>query len=161
LKAQEVVDLLRQYNHFNYKVFFVEEARLGAGYGASERRIDLLSINTQPSTGHKVIAYEVKVARADFVKDVKNAIKHKGARHYADQFFYVAPEGMIKPEELPTWAGLIEIKNRNTNKKSKYTRIVNEAVPAPLLSKEPPSWGFLVACLRNVEKSNKINIQGR
>lgn len=58
------------------------------------------------------IAYEIKRSRGDFLRDVKKAnTKHRGAKAYSDEFYYVAPPNMIKVEELPPWAGLIEVKS--------------------------------------------------
>lgn len=56
---------------------------------------------------------EIKVSRADF----KNDLKHKSQKHNTlsdadatdkpNYFYYAVPEGLISPEEVPTYAGLI------------------------------------------------------
>lgn len=56
---------------------------------------------------------EIKVSRADF----KNDLKHKFQKHNTlsdadatdkpNYFYYAVPEGLISPEEVPTYAGLI------------------------------------------------------
>lgn len=79
---------------------------------------------------------EIKISRADFFNDAK---KRTGFNHLKSEvltdpskkgphyFYYAVPEGMVKPEELPTHAGLIEV---NENRGYKTT------TKAPLLRKE-------------------------
>jgi len=58
------------------------------------------------------IEYEIKVKHYDFLDDFKKVEKHemlKRGEDCANKFFYVAPFDMIKVEELPPYAGLIEI----------------------------------------------------
>jgi len=70
--------------------------------------------------------YEVKLTRADFKADTKKArralgvyppqleFKHMLLRQASERgpnrFYYVVPEGMIALNELPEWAGLIEVR---------------------------------------------------
>lgn len=69
-----------------------------------------------------VYEYEVKTSRADFKKDFSKVQKHKiyssdrpylvRARGYPmkpNHFYYVCAEGLIKPSEIPKYAGLIYI----------------------------------------------------
>jgi hypothetical protein len=84
----------------------------------------------------KICEYEIKISRSDFKADFKKD-KHRliqlrasgitkedhpskwGVRVYtleiktANHFYYVAPEGLIAVDEVPKWAGLIEISNRS------------------------------------------------
>ncbi len=71
-------------------------------------------------------------------------MKQRGARLFSDRFFYATPPGLIKPEEIPDWAGLAECDNSNPNWWSRYKIIV----PAPKLDKPHPSWGLVVSLLR-------------
>ena len=87
---------------------------------------DFLSVN-----GSRFITeYEIKTSRSDFKADFKKEFKHKmmkgeGERKWYDSklkkwlkstkpfvnyFYYVVPEGLIKPEEVPAYAGLIYVK---------------------------------------------------
>jgi len=58
--------------------------------------------------------YEIKVSRSDFLKDAKKEWKHKNLRDgkRTTRFFYVCPDGLIKPDELPDGYGLIYVKER-------------------------------------------------
>lgn len=74
----------------------------------SKRRIDylLMRISRRSQPRHERIALEVKVTRADFRRDTDE--KRAAWFAVADRFAYVAPVGMIKPEELPQGCGLME-----------------------------------------------------
>ena len=66
--------------------------------------------------------YEIKISRSDFKKDFSKISKHKiysdkkphlvRNRNYPKKpnyFYYVCVEGLIKPSEIPIYAGLIYI----------------------------------------------------
>lgn len=83
------------------------ELRLGSGYNdIAQRRIDLFVISSEK--GNYTTAFEIKVSRQDFLKDINDPLKQRGARLYSTNFYYVAPKDMIKIEEVPIWAGLKE-----------------------------------------------------
>ena len=74
----------------------------------SLRRIDylLMRISRRSQPRHERIALEVKVTRSDFKRDTD--AKRAAWFAVADRFAYVAPAGMIQPEELPAGCGLME-----------------------------------------------------
>jgi len=127
----------------------LQELRIGSGYskGAS-RSIDFWALNCYPSKNHLAIAYEIKRYRSDFLRDLKKAnTKHRGAKAYSDEFYYVAPAGMIKKEELPPWAGLIEIR---THAEGLHT-VKKTHKPDPRTKKEP-GWGLICSLLRRRDR---------
>lgn len=145
--VDEIIAKIREYYHRDTREWIcIKELRIGTGYtGGANRAIDLWAINTYKSKAHKAIAYEIKRSRSDFLRDVKKADKkHRGAKAYSDEFFYVAPEGMIKAEELPPWAGLIEIKPNGW--------LIKEVEPLPS-DKLRPSWNLMCSILRRGELS--------
>ncbi len=120
------------------------ELRLGSGYSdIAQRRIDLFMISAEK--GNYTTAFEIKVSRGDFLKDVKDNLKQRGARLYATNFFYVAPKGLLKPEEIPVWAGLMEYDFEEHRFRT--------TVPAPLSSRNTPSWGLICSLVRRVNES--------
>lgn len=132
------------------------ELRLGSGYcGVAQRRIDLFVISS--NAGNETTAFEIKVSKQDFKKDLNNNLKQRGARLYANKFYYVTPKGLLKPEDIPLWAGLMEI-DIEANKSSKYPTF-SESVPAPLHSKAMPSWGLICSMIRHVNKDNGVDYQ--
>ena len=134
------------------------ELRLGSGYcGVAQRRIDLFEISS--NAGNPTTAYEIKASRSDFKKDVKDDQKQRGARLYANEFYYVAPKGMLKYDEIPLWAGLMEF-DFDAFEKYKQEKQLRDAylyswsvpVAAPLHPKYPPSWGLICAMIRHINK---------
>jgi len=78
------------------------------GRKVSRRRIDylLMRISRRSTPRHERIALEVKVTKADFRRDTDE--KRAAWFGVCDRFAYVAPVGMIKPDELPPGCGLME-----------------------------------------------------
>lgn len=131
------------------------ELRLGSGYcGVAERRIDLFVISS--AEGNTSTAFEIKASRGDFLKDINNDLKQRGARLYSNYVYYVAPKGMIKSEEIPVWAGLLEfdfdkLADMEDRKREHYLLLSN-SVPAPLTSRVQPSWGLICSMIRHINK---------
>jgi hypothetical protein len=73
------------------------------------------------SRGGVLTEYEIKISRSDFFADFEKgksryAFMGVGTKHKemetgscsANRFFYVTPKGLIKEEEIPKYAGLLE-----------------------------------------------------
>ena len=133
---------------------------MGSGFGAAQmRRIDLWTIDPGPATGCRTASYEVKVSRSDFLRELKQPNKQRSARLFSDEFWYVAPEGLVRPEEVPDWAGLIEVQELGEGERGGWWVRIGDGrrrfkllytVPAPVLSKAAPSWPLVVSLLRRV-----------
>lgn len=134
--AQEIVEALAA--SFGDCIFATELA-----FCQGARRCDLWTISANSSAGFKARAYEVKISRADFRRDT--AIKQREARLFSDQFFYVAPAGIIKPDEVPDWAGLIEYDG------GEFRTVVS----APYRDKDAPTWELVVSLIRNSGNVNR------
>lgn len=106
-------------------------------FDGGARRCDFWTISANSSDGFKAVAYEIKVSRADFKRDTH--MKQRQARLFSDRFYYVAPKGLIRPDELPDWAGLVEFED------GKLTRRVD----APHRDKDAPTWQLVVSLIRN------------
>lgn len=61
-----------------------------------------------PSQTHSVVV-EVKVSRADFLADAKKPHRKNPESGMGAFRYYMAPAGLIKPEELPPKWGLLEV----------------------------------------------------
>ena len=156
-KTKTILDALKaKHCGWGYDRRFVmfPELRLGSGYAdIAQRRIDLFTISSEK--GNYTTAYEIKVSRGDFLKDIKDKSKQRGARLYSTNFYYVAPKGMIQEDEVPLWAGLLEY---DFEEKRFNTKIV-----APLQSRNTPSWGLVCSIVRRVNDAlcrTKIEEQG-
>lgn len=79
-----------------------------------------------------LVEYEIKISRADFFNDFKKGTKHQRMvekKCAANKFFFVVPEGLVQPNEVPDYAGLVYfyggrrmgvIKNADTLHKERY-----------------------------------------
>lgn len=106
-------------------------------YSSGRNRADFFTLQSHASKGYKATAFEVKVSRADFKRDSHK--KQREARLFSDEFYYVTPPGLLKLEEVPDWAGLIEIHNGKR-------KVIHEA---PRRDKDMPSWELVVSLIRN------------
>jgi hypothetical protein len=106
-------------------------------FTGGSRRCDFWKLEVHASKGFRATAYEVKVSRSDFRRD--NAIKQREARLYSDRFYYVAPAGLLKSDEIPEWAGLIEWDGAR----------LRTVLAAPHRDKDAPSWELFVSLIRN------------
>lgn len=140
MTAKDVLDLL----HRRYKEpewLLIPEMRMGTGYGGyREKRLDAWAINTYPSTGHTKIAFEIKVYRSDFLKEISNPEKRIPGMTVSDYFYLVTLEDVAKPEEIPDDCGWIIVKDKAYTKKK-----------APLHNCEAPNWSFIASLFRRVD----------
>uniref|UniRef100_UPI0006831777 hypothetical protein n=1 Tax=Vibrio harveyi TaxID=669 RepID=UPI0006831777 len=62
------------------------------------------------------VVCEVKVSRSDFLADAKKPHRNGEVLGVGQHRFYVAPQGLIKPDELPQDWGVVEVTNRGGTK---------------------------------------------
>lgn len=135
----------------NRRGVFFPELRLGGGYsGIAQRRIDLFHISSD--AGYATTAYEIKASRGDFLRDIKEVQKQRGARLYSNFFYYVAPIGIISPEEVPDWAGLILIDTTISPDAGYRPMNMQRIISAPYREKSTPSWGLICSICRKYNK---------
>lgn len=149
--VKEIIKALTLKYHYSVRGgewILIQELRIGTGYArGAERSIDFWALNCYPSKGHLAISYEIKRSRGDFLRDLKKAnVKHRGAKAYSDEFYYVAPHGMIKVEELPKWAGLITIRDIGG-----ILTVKKVHKPDPR-TKNEPKWGLICSILRRRDR---------
>lgn len=93
--------------------------------------------------------YEAKTTRSDFFADARKSRKIKRINKMENkhellagrdprgpvQFWFVTPVGLVQPEEVPEWAGLIEVKDTGRSDYSIYwpRHVPHEVVVAPRL----------------------------
>lgn len=111
--------------------------------GFKDRTADALVMGLWPSRGLHLYGFEIKVNRGDWLNELKNPQKAEEIAKYCDFWYIVAPEGIVKTEELPQGWGLM------TSKDSGALKIIK---PAPKLESVPVSKPFLAAILRKAEK---------
>lgn len=102
------------------KDVFIPECKDGPTHYSSHMRIDAWAMNR--SWAHPVAtAYEIKVSRADFLKDNK----WPGYLPLCNQFYFVTPPDLIALSEVPAEAGLLHIAGSRllTKKKAPHRAI--------------------------------------
>mgnify|MGYP003451401513 CR=1 FL=1 len=129
-----------------------------------------------------VTEYEIKTSRADLKNDFKKSrfvqinpkdpndkleiFKHeeieKGS-HKANKFIFVVPDGLVKPEEIPKYCGLIYFKKTKTYKEFKVVQIAKflhknkfEESGFKDLCKSL-SWREMSIRLKNVQQKKEID----
>lgn len=100
MTAVEIVELLEVKHREDV---FVSECKNGPSQSGSHVRLDGWAMNK--SWAHpQVTGYEVKVSRADFLGDKK----WRAYLPMCNELYFVAPKGIIRPDELPVEVGLME-----------------------------------------------------
>ena len=88
-----------------WALFF--EMRNGTGFSRSDRYLDVLAMDTWPSSGLLRVAYEIKVSRGDFLRELAQPAKRAWGFEISNQFWFVCAPDVAKPEEIPEGCGLL------------------------------------------------------
>jgi len=107
--AEDIMKLLkaryktRDRNGYNTNVV-LEKVANGTG-GFQQRWIDAVVFNMFPSKGLTRSAFEIKVSRSDFIRELQHPEKHQWCKEYFHEFWFIAPKDVLQVGELPTNAG--------------------------------------------------------
>lgn len=108
--TKKLLGLLSEKHPAEQWAFFPELGN-ASGY-LSDRRIDAFAIQLWSSASKHAtgwsIAYEIKIARSDFMNEIKDPEKRKKFVDMSNEFYYVTPPGLLNPSEIPEECGLIE-----------------------------------------------------
>jgi len=134
--------------HYKHKAWaFITELRTGTGYGGHwVKYVDLFAINCYPSKANHKMAFEIKTSRSDFLSEIRKPLKRHPALMISNQFYFAAPKGMLKPEEIPQEAGLIEVGIQG--------KVVIK-VAAPMREAYPPTWPLVASIARRLNMAEK------
>ena len=115
-----------------------------------------------------ITEYEIKVSRADYRADFckeqtgcgnKHALM-TGGRCACNRFYFVVPKKMIRPEEVPSYAGLLYYKGRRGFDVVKNAPLIHKEKQSPTIYKElAVSLSFREQVLRRriVELKKKLS----
>lgn len=81
--------------------------------GVPIRVIDGVAFSPWRRNGYEWHGLEIKTHRADWLKELKDSSKAIPAMEMCNRWFLVAPQGIVKIDELPATWGLLEL-HRNT-----------------------------------------------
>lgn len=174
MTANEILDVLERERHTGEGWHFFRELRMGVGNAKqSEFRLDGWAMTTWEARGLERITYEVKVARSDWRKELATPVKRRMGLMLSHRFYFVAPPGLVKIEEVPPECGLIEILpepvelkdplheltrtflhlEERTGKTMTRCRIV---VEAPKRDSIPFTWTFAAMLIRRIVDAGEI-----
>ena len=110
------------------------EVSSSTGYN-SGRRADAICMAIWPSKGYVIHGYEVKVSRADFLKEMKDINKAEEVGKYCDYWWLATPVGLVDVNEVPERWGLIELcKNGMRIKKQAPQRDAPSELPRDFIA---------------------------
>ena len=110
MTANEIEELLRQ-KYCSPSWAFLPQVRNQTGYNTTTRTADALAMQLYPSRGLHLHGFEIKVARGDWMTELKNPDKAEEIGRFCDYWWIVSCESVVKIEELPALWGLMVVKN--------------------------------------------------
>ena len=147
-KAEELVERIRaRYEEGRWVVVEQLADSTGAGRGSW---VDVAAFGTWPSDGRIRAAFEVKVSRQDWLRELQLPSKNQWAREAFHEFWYVAPGDVIKEQELPEGCGWLKPRGDGLA----FVRHAARHTP------EAMGDGLLASALRSAEKEVE-RIRGR
>jgi hypothetical protein len=103
------------------------------------RRFDAFAMNLWSSRRYERVAYEVKMTRQDFKRELDDPIKRRAGLLASNRFYFATPMGLVRPEEIPLECGLIEIDDIGRP---------HQTVHAPWRDVETISCHLAAACMK-------------
>ncbi len=144
----ELIALLRKRYEDTQRFAVLEQVGNGTGYRQSSWA-DAIVVNLWPSDGLLRVAYEVKVSRADFVREITTPSKNADFKKYCHAFWFIGPEEAIKEQELPEGAGWLKPRGEGL--------VIARAASV----KQDPELnaGFLAALIRSTRKEETADVR--
>lgn len=106
MTSGRIVKLLEN-RHSGSEWAFLSELRTCTGHKQNPTYIDCYAAGLWEKT-RGFISYEIKVSRSDFLKDIQEFnVKQADAIANSTQFYYVCPQRLIDPSEVPEICGLM------------------------------------------------------
>lgn len=154
--AEGLVNLLRKRfeakNGLYNQCVVLEQVPNGTGMEQS-RWIDVAVFEMWPSKGLTRSAFEVKVSRSDFLRELQEPDKHKWCLQGFHEFWFVAPKGIIQLEELPKGIGWM------------YPRGAKLCIARHAIRNETPTLddhllaGFMRAAYKGIDAAGKTRAE--
>lgn len=124
---------------------------VGEATGVGQRRADAVAVNLWESRGLTIHGFEVKVSRADWLRELRNPAKAEAIMKHCDHWWIVAPAGVVAVGELPPTWGHYSVDGRGFNCSVKAPKLPNGHV-----DEVRP---FLAALIRRVGQADDAEIQ--
>jgi len=103
-ETRRILELLRHHHSgVDGWATFVELAEEPVG----GQRLDFFALHTWRSKGYRAVAYEIKVSRGDFKRELEQPQKRVYAETIAHECLFVVPRGLVLADEIPDGWGLM------------------------------------------------------
>lgn len=116
----------------------LEEVRHRAPDGG-ERSADAIATNLWQSNNYKIVGFEIKSSRSDWLREIKDPSKADVISSMCDEWVIVTAPGIVQTDELPEAWGLMELKGNGLHTKVK---------PPKLSAPKAITRNFLASLLR-------------
>src|SRR3990167_6404645 len=150
MKTEELLQLLASEYQPPSRAF-LPEFRAATGYGNGECRCDALAMDLWQSNkyGLELHGFELKVSRADWLRELKQPLKSEEIKRFCDRWYVVAANSKIVKyaDELPKGWGLEFAENG---------KLVN-FIEAEKLTPEPYGRGFLASVMRRATRIDGLS----
>lgn len=114
------------------------------------RRLDVVALNMWGARSHRIIGFEIKVNRGDWLRELANFQKSEGWLAVVDTFYVVTPPKLIKVEELPDGWGHLELcGSRMMTRRTASPREPSATLPRELAAR------FIVRMSQEVEHTKR------
>ncbi len=104
------------------------------------RSADAIAVGLWPSRGLRMIGFEIKASRGDWLRELKQPEKAERFVRYCHEWYVVAPSDVIKRDELPPGWGLL------AHKGEKLVTVEKSRIPPPA----PVPWSLSVCIMRRL-----------
>lgn len=122
ITAKAKLSLKRKYSSPEWILLF--ELPQTSTTDSGHKRIDAVAINTYPSRNFKILAFEIKASRSDWLKEKNSSAKADYFVGQSDEFYVLAGrKGIVKEDELPEGWGLMEMKGGDKIWKEKKSEL--------------------------------------
>lgn len=96
--------------------------------GMARRRADAVAVNLWESRGLTIHGFEIKISRADWIRELRDPSKAEGIVKHCDHWWVVAPAGVVLDGELPPTWGHYLVDGRGVVCGTKAPKLPNEHV---------------------------------
>lgn len=112
------------------------------------RRLDVVAFNMWGARKWRIVGFEIKVRRGDWLKELQNFQKSEGWLAVCDAFYVVTTPGLVKSDELPEGWGHLELAgSRLMTKRAALAREPLSTFPRELAAR------FLTRMVRDVDNA--------
>lgn len=139
MKSEHIKALLNEKYSDGDACLIAFEVNEGTG-GFGGRIADAIAFYMWPSKDYKMIGFEIKVSRSDWLNEMKQPDKSMALSQFCDEWYLVAPKGVLGIDELPKTWGYMEASDKRLTVK----------IRAPQREVVNPDKPFMASLLRSM-----------